>query len=107
MYINIPIIKKNTMLKNLNIFTLLLTFLILISCNQYDDSFSLTGENSDDIVFYELNNNYLAPESRDFIETNFPDQDVNLSYILVGKNTYGFEADLSNDISLSLSLIHI
>ena len=54
-----------------------------------------------DIIYYELNNDYLAPESREFIEQNFPSQSVNTSYILIGKNTYGFEADLTNDKSLS------
>ena len=84
---------------SLPITTLLL--LISYSCSQFGDSFRLPGENPKDIVLYELDNDYLAPESKEFIETEYPSNNVSLSYVLVGKNTYGFEADLDNDISLS------
>ena len=83
----------------------LLTFglltLISFSCSQFGDSFRLPGENPKDIVLYELDNDYLAPESKEFIENEYPNNYVSLSYVLVGKNTYGFEADLDNDKSLS------
>ena len=83
----------------------LLTFslltLISFSCSQFGDSFRLPGENPKDIVLYELDNDYLAPESKEFIENEYPNNNVSLSYVLVGKNTYGFEADLDNDKSLS------
>ena len=84
---------------------ILLTFSLLIlisfSCSQFGDSFRLPGENPKDIVLYELDNDYLAPESKEFIENEYPNNNVSLSYVLVGKNTYGFEADLDNDKSLS------
>ena len=88
-------------MKNTYLVYILTVFILSISCSQLDDSFRLPGENSDDIVYYELNNDYLAPESREFIESNFPSVNVNSSYILIGKNTYGFEADLTNEMSLS------
>ena len=72
-----------------------LFLLISYSCSQFGDSFRLPGENPKDIVLYELDNDYLAPESK------YPSNNISLSYVLVGKNTYGFEADLDNDISLS------
>ena len=80
---------------------LLILTLFILSCSQLGDSLRLPGEDPKDIIYYELNNDYLAPESRDFIEQNFPSLNVNTSYILIGKNTYGFEADLTNDKSLS------
>ena len=88
-------------MKNTYLVYILTVFILSISCSQLDDSFRLPGEDSDDIVYYELNNDYLAPESREFIESNFPSVNVNSSYILIGKNTYGFEADLTNEMSLS------
>ena len=81
----------------LSIFTLLL----VISCDQLGDDFKLPGENPKDIIYFELDNNYLAPESKEFIETNFSSNNVNSSYVLIGKKTYGFEADLDNQMSLS------
>ncbi len=81
----------------LSIFTLLL----VISCNQFGDDFKLPGENPKDIIYFELDNDYLAPESKEFIETNFSSNSVNTSYVLIGKKTYGFEADLDNQMSLS------
>ena len=82
---------------------LIITLIIFIpvSCSQFGDSFRLPGENPKDIVLYELDNDYLAPESKEFIESEYPSNNVSLSYVLVGKNTYGFEADLDNDKSLS------
>ena len=88
-------------MKCLNIHTVLIFSLIIISCNQLEDSFNLPGEDKNDIVYYELKNDYLAPESREFIEGNFPSENINSSYILIGKDSYGFEADLSNEMSLS------
>ena len=82
------------------LFTILSIF-IIISCSQFGDSLRLPGENPKDIIFYELDNDYLAPESKEFIESNYPSNQVNLSYVLVGKKTYGFEADLDNEKSLS------
>ena len=81
----------------LSIFTLLL----VISCNQFGDDFKLPGENPKDIIYFELDNDYLAPESKEFIETNFSSNNLSKSYVLIGKKTYGFEADLDNNISLS------
>ena len=86
-------------IQNTSLFLLFLIF--TISCEQLGDSLRLPGEDPKEIIYYELNNDYLAPESREFIEQNFPSQSVNTSYILIGKNTYGFEADLTNDKSLS------
>ncbi len=77
------------------------TFLLVISCNQFGDDFKLPGENPKDIIYFELDNDYLAPESKEFIETNFSSNNVKTSYVLVGKKTYGFEADLDNQMSLS------
>ena len=85
----------------LNLLSVLFFSLIIISCNQLEDTFNLPGEDSNDIVYYELKNDYLAPESREFIEGNFPSESINSSYILIGKDSYGFEADLSNEMSLS------
>ena len=82
---------------SLSIFTLL----FIISCNQFGDNFKLPGENPKDIIYFELDNDYLAPESKEFIETNFSSNNVNTSYVLIGKKTYGFEADLDNQMSLS------
>lgn len=82
---------------SLSIFTLL----FIISCNQFGDDFKLPGENPKDIIYFELDNDYLAPESKEFIETNFSSNNVNTSYVLIGKKTYGFEADLDNQMSLS------
>jgi len=87
-----------------NIFiSFLITFITFItfSCEQIGDSLRLPGEDPRDIIYYELNNDYLAPESKEYIESNFPSENVNSSFILIGKNTYGFEADLTNDKSLS------
>ena len=86
-------------IQNISIFILFLIF--TISCDQLGDSLRLPGEDPNDIIYYELNNDYLAPESREFIEQNFPALSVNSSYILIGKNTYGFEADLTKEMSLS------
>ena len=85
----------------LNLLSVLFFSLIMISCNQLEDTFNLRGEDNNDIVYYELKNDYLAPESREFIEGNFPSESINSSYILIGKDSYGFEADLSNEMSLS------
>ena len=84
-----------------NIFISFLIILITFSCEQLGDSLRLPGEDPRDIIYYELNNDYLAPESKEYIESNFPSENVNSSFILIGKNTYGFEADLTNDKSLS------
>ena len=50
---------------------LIVTLIIFIpvSCSQFGDSFRLPGENPKDIVLYELDNDYLAPESKEFIES--------------------------------------
>ncbi len=66
------------------LFTILSIF-IIISCSQFGDSLRLPGENPKDIVFYQLDNDYLAPESKEFIESNYPSNQVNISYVLVGK----------------------
>ena len=95
------IINKIKFMKIQNISIFLFFLIFTISCDQLVDSLRLPGEDPNDIIYYELNNDYLAPESREFIEQNFPALSVNSSYILIGKNTYGFEADLSNDKSLS------
>jgi len=95
------IINKIKFMKIQNISIFLLFLIFTISCDQLGDSLRLPGEDPNDIIYYELNNDYLAPESREFIEQNFPSHSVNTSYILIGKNTYGFEADLSNEKSLS------
>ena len=84
-----------------NIFSSFILLLLVISCSQFGDSFRLPGEKSKDIIYFELDNDYLAPESREYIELNYSSNDVSNSFILIGKNTYGFEADLSNDMSLS------
>ena len=84
-----------------NILSSFILILLVISCSQFGDSFRLPGEKSKDIIYFELDNDYLAPESREYIELNYSSNDVSNSYILIGKNTYGFEADLSNDMSLS------
>ena len=84
-----------------NILISFLSIIIILSCEQVGDSLRLPGEDPSDIIYYELNNDYLAPESKEFIESNFPSENVNSSFILIGKNTYGFEADLTNDKSLS------
>ena len=84
-----------------NIFISFLITLITFSCEQLGDSLRLPGEDPRDIIYYELNNDYLAPESKEYIESNFPSENVNSSFILIGINTYGFEADLTNDKSLS------
>ena len=84
-----------------NILLSFILILLVISCSQFGDSFRLPGEKSKDIIYFELDNDYLAPESREYIELNYSSNDVSNSYILIGKNTYGFEADLSNDMSLS------
>ena len=88
-------------MKYLNILSIVFFSLIIFSCNQLEDSFNLPEEDNNDIVYYELKNDYLAPESREFIEGNFPSENINSSYILIGKDSYGFEADLSNEMSLS------
>ena len=84
-----------------NILISFLSIILIFSCEQVGDSLRLPGEDPSDIIYYELNNDYLAPESKEFIESNFPSENVNSSFILIGKNTYGFEADLTNDKSLS------
>ena len=84
-----------------NILLSFILILLVISCSQFGDSFRLPGEKSKDIIYFELDNDYLAPESREYIELNHSSNDISNSYILIGKNTYGFEADLSNDMSLS------
>ena len=84
-----------------NILLSFILVLLVISCSQFGDSFRLPGEKSKDIIYFELDNDYLAPESREYIELNHSSNDISNSYILIGKNTYGFEADLSNDMSLS------
>ena len=84
-----------------NILSSFILVLLVISCSQFGDSFRLPGEKSKDIIYFELDNDYLAPESREYIELNHSSNDISNSYILIGKNTYGFEADLSNDMSLS------
>ena len=86
-----------------NILISFLLALLVFSCEQIGDSLRLPGEDPSDIVYYELNNDYLAPESKEYIESNFPSENVNTSFILIGKKTYGFEADLSNDKSLSFN----
>ena len=88
-------------MKFINILSSFILVLLVISCSQFGDSFRLPGEKSKDIIYFELDNDYLAPESREYIELNHSSNDISNSYILIGKNTYGFEADLSNDMSLS------
>ena len=88
-------------MKFINLFYSLFFTLILISCSIFDDSLRLPGEKSKDIIYFELDNDYLAPESREYIELNYSSNNINKSFVLIGKNTYGFEADLNNDMSLS------
>ena len=88
-------------MKFINILSSFILVLLVISCSQFGDSFRLPGEKSKDIIYFELDNDYLAPESREYIELNHSSNDISNSYILIGKNTYGFEADLNNDMSLS------
>ena len=84
-----------------NILSLFVLSLFIISCSQFGDSLRLPGEKNKDIIYFELDNDYLAPESREYVEVNFNSNEVVKSYVLIGKNTYGFEADLDNDMSLS------
>ncbi len=89
-------------MKSAKLFTLLPIIILLItSCNEFLDSLKLPGENPEDIVLYELDNSYLAPESRSFIAQEYPSNEVENAYILIGKNTYGFEANLDNNKHLS------
>ena len=81
--------------------SLILFSFLVYSCNQFGDSLFLPGEDPDDIVLFELDNDYLAPESKEYIISNHSSKELNSSYLLVGKKTYGFEANLSTDKSLS------
>ena len=71
-----------------NILSSFILILLVISCSQFGDSLRLPGEKSKDIIYFELDNDYLAPESREYIELNYSSNDVSNSYILIGKNTY-------------------
>ena len=88
-------------MKFIKFFLVILTSFFINSCSQFGDSLFLPGEDSEDIVLYELDNEYLAPESKEYISFAHSSKELNSSYILVGKKTYGFEANLNTNESLS------
>ena len=88
-------------MKFIKFFLVFLTSFFINSCSQFGDSLFLPGEDPEDIVLYELDNEYLAPESKEYISFAHSSKELNSSYILVGKKTYGFEANLNTNESLS------
>ena len=88
-------------MKFIKFFLVILTSFFINSCGQFGDSLFLPGEDPEDIVLYELDNEYLAPESKEYISFAHSSKELNSSYILVGKKTYGFEANLNTNESLS------
>ena len=88
-------------MKFIKFFLVILTSFFINSCSQFGDSLFLSGEDPEDIVLYELDNEYLAPESKEYISFAHSSKELNSSYILVGKKTYGFEANLNTNESLS------
>ena len=88
-------------MKFIKFFLVILTSFFINSCSQFGDSLFLPGEDPEDIVLYELDNEYLAPESKEYISFAHSSKELNSSYILVGKKTYGFEANLNTNESLS------
>ena len=88
-------------MKSIKFFLAILTSFFINSCSQFGDSLFLPGEDPEDIVLYELDNEYLAPESKEYISFAHSSKELNSSYILVGKKTYGFEANLNTNESLS------
>jgi len=88
-------------MKSIKFFLAILTSFFINSCSQFGDSLFLPGEDPEDIVLYELDNEYLAPESKEYISFAHSSKELNSSYVLVGKKTYGFEANLNTNESLS------
>ena len=88
-------------MKSIKFFLAILTSFFINSCSQFGDSLFLPGEDPEDIVLYELDNEYLAPESKEYISFTHSSKELNSSYVLVGKKTYGFEANLNTNESLS------
>ncbi len=88
-------------MKSIKFFLAILISFFINSCSQFGDSLFLPGEDPEDIVLYELDNEYLAPESKEYISFAHSSKELNSSYILVGKKTYGFEANLNTNESLS------
>ena len=88
-------------MKSIKFFLAILTSFLINSCSQFGDSLFLPGEDPEDIVLYELDNEYLAPESKEYISFAHSSKELNSSYVLVGKKTYGFEANLNTNESLS------
>ena len=88
-------------MKFIKFFLVILTSFFINSCSQFGDYLFLPGEDPEDIVLYELDNEYLAPESKEYISFAHSSKELNSSYILVGKKTYGFEANLNTNESLS------
>jgi len=88
-------------MKFIKFFLVILTSFFINSCGQFGDSIFLPSEDPEDIVLYELDNEYLAPESKEYISFAHSSKELNSSYILVGKKTYGFEANLNTNESLS------
>ena len=88
-------------MKSIKFFLAILISFFINSCSQFGDSLFLPGEDPEDIVLYELDNEYLAPESKEYISFVHSSKELNSSYILVGKKTYGFEANLNTNESLS------
>ena len=88
-------------MKSIKFFLAILISFFINSCSQFGDSLFLPGEDPEDIVLYELDNEYLAPESKEYISFAHSSKELNSSYVLVGKKTYGFEANLNTNESLS------
>ena len=88
-------------MKSIKFFLAIFISFFINSCSQFGDSLFLPGEDPEDIVLYELDNEYLAPESKEYISFVHSSKELNSSYILVGKKTYGFEANLNTNESLS------
>ena len=88
-------------MKSIKFFLSILISFFINSCSQFGDSLFLPGEDPEDIVLYELDNEYLAPESKEYISFAYSSKELNSSYVLVGKKTYGFEANLNTNESLS------
>ena len=91
-------------MKNFNIyklFSVLFSLLFFVSCSEMEDLFVLEGEDPKDIEVFELDNEYLASESHEYIEFNYPEVGLDKSYIVVGKKSFGFEAVLLSTESLA------
>ena len=54
-------------MKSIKFFLAILISFFINSCSQFGDSLFLPGEDPEDIVLYELDNEYLAPESKEYI----------------------------------------